>query len=345
MVMSVIPDPNPLPLVLVLTPVYNESAGLEAYETAVSQTLLSRSDCDVRILFIDDGSSDDSWQKICAIAARDQRFRGVRLSRNYGSHIALSAGFANAGNADAVATLACDLQDPPSVVMQFIDAWKRGADIVWGKRTSRDESLLKIWTSRAFERLIRRYAMPSGSRFTTGSFLLVDRKVAECFAQFQEHNRVTFALVAWTGFSETIVEYERQRRRTGRSGWTYGRMIKTMYDTFIGFSQAPIRAMTVTGTVVSMLTIPMAAYILYHRIVGHPILGWTSTLLPITLFFGLQFLMMGITGEYLYRIYAEVVRRPLYFVSDSTWRDSLSHGSRAQRHFTDEAQVKTSRPT
>jgi len=343
--MSVIPDPNPLPLVLVLTPVYNESAGLEAYETAVSQTLLSRSDCDVRILFIDDGSSDDSWQKICAIAARDQRFRGVRLSRNYGSHIALSAGFANAGTADAVATLACDLQDPPSVVMQFIDAWKRGADIVWGKRTSRDESLLKIWTSRAFERLIRRYAMPSGSRFTTGSFLLVDRKVAECFAQFQEHNRVTFALVAWTGFSETIVEYERQRRRTGRSGWTYGRMIKTMYDTFIGFSQAPIRAMTVTGTVVSMLTIPMAAYILYHRIVGHPILGWTSTLLPITLFFGLQFLMMGITGEYLYRIYAEVVRRPLYFVSDSTWRDSLSHGSRAQRHFTDEAQVKTSRPT
>ena len=180
-----IPHPNPLPVVLVLTPVYNESAGLEAYETAVSQTLLSRSDCDVRILLIDDGSSDDSWQKICAIAARDQRFRGIRLSRNYGSHIALSAGFANADAADAVATLACDLQDPPSVVTQFIDAWKRGADIVWGKRTSRDESLLKIWTSRAFERLIRRYAMAPGSRFTTGSFLLVDRKVAECFAQFQ----------------------------------------------------------------------------------------------------------------------------------------------------------------
>jgi glycosyltransferase involved in cell wall biosynthesis len=310
------------PLVLVLTPVYNESAGLEEYEASVTRTLLSRADCDVRVLFIDDGSSDDSWQKICAIAAREPRLRGIRLSRNHGSHIALSAGFANIGDADAVATLASDLQDPPEVVAKFIDRWKAGADIVWGKRVSRDEPFVRIWTSRMFELLIRKHAMPPRSRFTTGSFLLVDRKVAECFAQFQERNRVTFALVAWTGFSEEVVEYERQRRRTGRSGWTYGRMVKTMYDTFIGFSQTPIRLMTVTGGLVSLLTIPMAGYLLYHRIVGHPILGWTSTMLPLTLFFGLQFLMMGIVGEYLYRIYAEVVRRPLYFVSDSTLRDS-----------------------
>ena len=317
----VIPDSSRLPLVLILTPVYNESAGLDAYESAVTKTLLVRADCDVRVLFIDDGSSDDSWQRICAIAARDQRYRGIRLSRNYGSHIALSAGFSNIGDADAVATLACDLQDPPEVVVQFIDKWKNGADIVWGKRTSRDESWARVWTSRVFESLIRKHAMPRQSHFTTGSFLLVDRKVAECFAQFQEHNRVTFALVAWTGFAERVVEYRRQRRQTGRSGWTYGRMVKTMYDTFIGFSQTPIRIMTVAGGAVSLLTIPMAGYLLYHRIVGHPILGWTSTMLPMTLFFGLQFLMMGIVGEYLYRIYTEVVRRPLYFVSDTTWSE------------------------
>jgi glycosyltransferase involved in cell wall biosynthesis len=319
-------DPGRLPVVLVLTPVYNESAGLDAYERAVRDTLLARTDCDVRVLFIEDGSTDDSWPRIHELAARDGRFRGIRLSRNYGSHIALSAGFANVADADAVATLACDLQDPPEVVSRFIDAWKRGADIVWGKRTTRDESPLRIWTSRMFERLIRTHAMPRRSRFTTGSFLLVDRKVADCFAQFQEHNRVTFALVAWTGFTEAVVDYERHRRRTGQSGWTYGRMVKTMYDTFIGFSQTPIRVMTVTGGVVSLLTIPMAAYIVYHRIAGHPILGWTSTMLPLTLFFGLQFLMMGIVGEYLYRIYAEVVRRPLYFVSATTDRSAVTHG-------------------
>jgi glycosyltransferase involved in cell wall biosynthesis len=306
------------PVILILTPVYNETAGLAAYEAAVRQTLLSRSDCEVRVLLIDDGSSDDSWRRICEIAGRDGRFRGIRLSRNYGSHIAISAGFAHIGDADAVATLACDLQDPPDIVSRFIDTWKDGADIVWGKRTTRDESPFRIWTSRIFESLIRKHAMPPRSRFTTGSFLLVDRKVADCFAQFQEHNRVTFALVAWTGFSEAVVEYERQRRRSGVSGWTYGRMVKTMYDTFIGFSQMPIRVMTITGGHVSLLTSPMTMYILYHRIAGHPIPGWTSTVLPLTLFFGLQFLMMGVVGEYLYRIYAEVVRRPLYFVSATT---------------------------
>jgi dolichol-phosphate mannosyltransferase len=311
-------DIGPRPLILILTPVFNETAGLDAYEHEVRGTLLSRTDCRIQVLFIDDGSTDDSWEKICGIAARDSRFRGIRLSRNYGSHIALSAGFSQMGDADAVATLACDLQDPPEIVSRFIDVWKDGADIVWGKRTTRDEAWVRIWTSRTFERLIRRYAMPRRSRFTTGSFLLADRRVAECFAQFQEHNRVTFALVAWTGFSQSVVEYERGRRRTGSSGWTYGRMVKTMYDTFIGFSQTPIRVMTVAGAVVSLLTIPMAGYIIYHRLAGHPILGWTSTVLPLTLFFGLQFLMMGVVGEYLYRIYAEVVRRPLYFISAST---------------------------
>lgn len=306
------------PLVLVLTPVYNEAGGLAAYERSVRATLLSRADCDVRVLFIDDGSSDDSWNIICDIAARDSTFRGIRLSRNYGSHIALSAGFANIGDADAVATLACDLQDPPDVLSKFIDTWKTGPDIVWGKRRSRDESRLRIWTSRIFEKLIRRYAMPAGSRFTTGSFLLVDRTVADCFARFQEHNRVTFALVAWTGFSQAIVEYHRQQRRTGVSGWTYGAMVKTMYDTFIGFSQVPIRVMTVTGAAVSMFTVPVAGYVVYANIVGHPIPGWTSIMLPLMLLFGLQFLMMGVIGEYLYRIYAETVGRPLYFVSGTT---------------------------
>jgi len=320
-------DPGRQPNVLILTPVFNETAGLATYEAAVSQTLLSRTDCRVRVLFIEDGSSDESWRHIQEIAARDARFRGIRLSRNYGSHIALSAGFANIGDADAVATLACDLQDPPEVVSRFIDAWKSGVDIVWGKRITRDESPARVWTSRIFESLIRKHAMPRRSRFTTGSFLLVDRRVAECFAQFQERNRVTFALVAWTGFSETVVEYHRLRRRSGVSGWTYGHMVKTMYDTFIGFSLMPIRLMTITGALVSLLTVPLTVYFLAVWVRGRPLPGWTSVMIALTVFFGLQFLMMGIVGEYLYRIYSEVVRRPLYFVSATTEAQSPAvHG-------------------
>jgi glycosyltransferase involved in cell wall biosynthesis len=309
---------NRKPNVLILTPVYNESGGLDTYEAAVRQALLDRTDCEVRVLFVEDGSSDDSWRRICALAARDARFRGIRMSRNYGSHIALSAGFANIGDADAVATLACDLQDPPEAVSRFIDTWKSGADIVWGRRISRAESAFRVWTSTMFERLIRRFAMPRGSRFTTGSFLCVDRRVADCFAQFQEHNRVTFALVAWTGFREEVVDYHREPRRTGTSGWTFWRMVKTMYDTFIGFSVLPIRVITVVGIVVSLLNVPIAAYLLVRKLTGQPLLGWTSVMLGLTIFSGLQFLMLGVVGEYLYRIYAEVVRRPLYFISSTT---------------------------
>src|SRR5262245_64218966 len=145
--------------VLIITQVFNESACFGAYEASVRQTLFARPDCDVSVLFIEDGSMDDSWRRICALTTRDNRFRGIRLSRNYGSHIALSAGFANIGDADAVATLACDLQDPPEVVSRFIDVWTTGADIVWGKRVSRAESAFRVWTSKVFERLIRRFAM------------------------------------------------------------------------------------------------------------------------------------------------------------------------------------------
>jgi len=310
------------PRISILTPVYNEADGLSFFEQTVRDTLMSRDDADCHVLFIDDGSSDQSWRHIREISSRDPRFRGIRLSRNHGSHVALTAGFTHAGDVDAVATLACDLQDPPEVIVQFIDAWKQGADIVWGKRKTRDESGVKVWTSHIFERLVRRLAMPPGSKFATGSFLLVDRKVADCFSRFQEHNRVTFALVAWTGFSEAVVEYHRRRRKTGVSGWTYRRMIKTMYDTLIGFSSMPIRMMTLVGSAVSLLTIPLAAYLLILRLAGQPLLGWTSVMLALTLFFGLQFLMMGIVGEYLYRIYSEVVRRPLYFISDTTDEES-----------------------
>lgn len=305
------------PGITVITPVFNEEAGLPEYARVVSAVLLDSAEFDVEVLFVDDGSSDRSWDVIRGICARDGRFHALRLSRNYGAHVALSAGFAHATR-DAVATLACDLQDPPEAVLEFARAWRNGAQIVWGHRRTRVDSPIRIATSRLFERLIRRFAMPRGSRFTVGSFLLVDRKVADCFRQFQEHNRVTFALVAWTGFTETVVEYDRRDRRTGRSGWTYKQMLKTMYDTFIGFSFLPIRLMTLAGVTLSVLTVPFAGYLVAVYLTGRPLAGWTSVMLALTLFFGIQFLLMGIVGEYLYRIYAEVVRRPLYFVSDST---------------------------
>jgi len=307
--------------VTIVTPVWNEQESLPLYAETVQRTLLARTDIEYDVLFVDDGSTDNSWGLIEQICGADTRFRGLRLSRNFGAHIALCAGF-DATRAEAVTVLACDLQDPPETVIEFVARWKAGADIVWGHRRQREDSLWRRLASLVFGATMRRYAMPPGSRFTTGSFLLADRKVIEAVQQMREQSRITFALVAWTGFRQEIVQYDRQRRRAGTSGWTFWRMIRTMYDAFVGFSALPIRLTTALGIAISLLNIPLAIYLVASWLLGDPLPGYTSVMLVLTVFFGIQFLLMGLVGEYLYRIYLEAVRRPLYFVAAECGRSA-----------------------
>jgi len=301
--------------VTVITPVFNEQDSLPLYVEEVRRVLFARGDVEFDVLFVDDGSTDGSWPLIERICAADERFRGLRLSRNFGAHIAICAGF-DAVRAGAVAILACDLQDPPEALLEFVAHWKAGADIVWGHRRQRDDALWRRLVSRLFAAALRRYAMPRGSRFTTGSFLLADRKVVEAVQSMREHSRITFALVAWTGFRQEIVPYDRQRRRAGKSGWTFWRMVLAMYDAFVGFSVLPIRLTTALGIAISLLNVPLAIFLLVNWWTGQPLPGYTPVMLVLTVFFGIQFLLMGLIGEYLYRIYLEAMQRPLYIVAD-----------------------------
>jgi len=301
--------------VTVITPVFNEQDSLPLYVEEVRRVLFARGDVEFDVLFVDDGSTDGSWPLIERICAADERFRGLRLSRNFGAHIAICAGF-DAVRAGAVAILACDLQDPPEALLEFVAHWKAGAEIVWGHRRQRDDALWRRLVSRLFAAALRRYAMPRGSRFTTGSFLLADRKVVEAVQSMREHSRITFALVAWTGFRQEIVPYDRQRRRAGKSGWTFWRMVLAMYDAFVGFSVLPIRLTTALGIAISLLNVPLAIFLLVNWWTGQPLPGYTPVMLVLTVFFGIQFLLMGLIGEYLYRIYLEAMQRPLYIVAD-----------------------------
>ena len=247
--------------VVVVTPVFNEEEGLEEYAATVTRVLLENPDTDFRVILVDDGSSDRSWELIEQISTRDPRFRGVRLSRNFGSHVALSAGFAHVGpEAGAAATLACDLQDPPETILEFVEKWREGSDIVWGERLSRQDSGWKVATSKLFNRALMKHAMPQGSKFTTGSFLLVDRIVLDCFNEFKEHNRITFALVAWTGFDQVRVPYHRVARTSGTSGWSFPKMLKSMYDAFIGLSTLPIRVMKWAAILALLFSVILIGY-------------------------------------------------------------------------------------
>ena len=307
-------------LVVVVTPVFNEEDGLEAYAEHVTRVLLDDPDTEFRVILVDDGSTDRSWELIRRISARDHRFRGVRLSRNFGSHVALSAGFAHVDPAaSAAATLACDLQDPPETILEFVEKWRAGADIVWGQRLSRQDSGWKVATSRMFNRALTKHAMPKGSKFTTGSFLLIDRVVLDCFNEFKEHNRITFALVAWTGFDQVRVPYHRVARTTGTSGWSFPKMLKSMYDAFIGLSTLPIRVMKWAAALALLLAVLLIVYtVLLAALTQTATPGWASQMIVVAGFFAVQFTLMAIVGEYLNRIYTESMRRPFFFVSHDT---------------------------
>ena len=305
------------PFVTIVTPVLNEQTALADYAAAVSSALLCRSDCRFEVLIVDDGSTDGSWGEILNLCRRNPSFKGIRLSRNFGIHAAISAGIQRASG-DAVVILACDLQDPPAVINRFIEKWRAGARIVWGRRASRQDGFWRGRVSGIFYRILRKHAMPRGSKFTTGSFLLADRKVIECFKSFGEHNRITFALVAWTGFDQDVVDYDRVARRAGQSKWRIGALFKAMYDAFLSFSLLPVRLITLLGVAVFIMSLAMGVYILVAWLVGNPAPGWTSQMLALFFFFGLQFLLLGIVGEYLYRIYTEVTHRPLYFIAESS---------------------------
>ncbi len=317
--------------VTIITPVFNEEQTLAKYEARVRAVLLEQTEYDVRVLLIDDGSRDRSWELIEDICRRDPRFEGIRLSRNFGAHAALAAGLHHA-QGDALAILACDLQDPPEAVLEFLAEWRTGAQIVWGRRRTRADSSWRVWASQCFAALTRRYAMPAGSKFTTGSFLLMDRRVLECYRQFSERRRVTFALVAWTGFRQAVVDYDRQARVGGQSAWKLKDLFGAAYDTFLGFSKVPFGFMTGIGAAMFFLSIPACVYLLWCYVTGNPQPGWTSLMMGLVMFFGLQFMFMSVLGEYLSRIYCEAVGRPLYFISQDTRASQINPDQIPQRH-------------
>jgi glycosyltransferase involved in cell wall biosynthesis len=315
------------PIVQILTPLYNEEECFEIYVEAVESVLIARTDVEYRCLLVDDGSTDTTWELIQHQCDASPRFRGLRLSRNFGAHTAETAGL-DLCEADAVVILSADLQDPPEVIPSFVEAWRQGADVVFGRRRMREDSRWRILASKVFEALLRRFAMPKGSKFATGGFLLMDRKVVECVRRMREANRLIFGLVAWTGFRQAVVEYDRQRRVAGRSAWSVGRMVKSMYDGLIGFSGTIPRSVTLLGAFFSLIGFIAALYFLLNAIFFDPLPGWSTIMVMLSLLFGIVFIILGTICEYLLRIYVESTRRPLYFVAADTADGEVRHRSR-----------------
>jgi dolichol-phosphate mannosyltransferase len=269
----------------------------------------------MELVFVDDGSTDGSVEAVRSLPQDGPAIRLVRLSRNFGSHAAIAAG-ASLARGELLSFLCADLQDPPEILVEMVQRWRDGSELVWATRDSRADP----WSTRAFSHayyvLLRRFALPQMPKGGV-DFCLVDRRVVDSLGDLQERNSNVFNLLMWSGFSQSFIRYRREARRMGRSKWTFARKVKLFIDSFVAFSFVPMRLIASAGAVVSIAGLLYAAFIVVRKVFyGELITGWASLMVVVLLTSGIQLLILGILSEYLWRALDAARNRPLYLVRE-----------------------------
>jgi glycosyltransferase involved in cell wall biosynthesis len=301
----------------VVVAAFNEEAALPLLHPRLSAAL-DALDLDTRVLYVDDGSRDRTWEVLTEIAGRDPRVSLLRLSRNFGKELALTAGLDQV-DADAALVLDADGQDPPELLPQFVAHWRAGADVVYGRRSSRrGESWLKRSTAHAFYRVINRLSA-TDIPADTGDFRLVSRRVLDALRSLRERQRFMKGLFAWVGYPQVAVEYEREPRLAGRSKFNYWRLWNFALEGITGFSTAPLRVGTYLGLASALMAFAYGVWIVFKTLRwGEPVQGWPTMMAVVLFLGGVQLIALGVIGEYLGRLFIESKQRPLYLVRD--WR-------------------------
>jgi len=302
------------PTYSIVIPLYNEEAVLPLLLRRI-EDLLATLDGPAEVIFVDDGSTDVTGVFLEACARRDERFRFVGLSRNFGQQIAITAGLDQA-RGEAVVVMDGDLQDPPEVVHDMIAKWREGYDLVYARRASRDhDSRLKRTTAAMFYRLWNRLSdvrIPEN----VGDFRLIDRKMLDVFLQMPERERFVRGMFAWLGFRQTFVEFDRPARPAGDTQYSFIKLFKLACNSMVAFSDVPLRLSIWTGIAVSVAAGLFGAYAIAQKLFGAQVIeGWTSMTVIVSFLCGMNMLMTGIIGLYVARIHREVQQRPLYVVS------------------------------
>lgn len=301
----------------VVVPVFHNQATLSELHTRIAATCEGPSRIPFEVIYVNDGSADDSAKVLVTIAASDDRARIVTLSRNFGSQAAIMAGLAHATGAH-VAVIAADLQEPPEIIADLWRACQNGAEIALATRSTRGDP----WASRLFAdvfyRLLRRFAIPT---MPPGGFdcFVATRRVCDLLLAQARPNLYLPGELLWLGFDRAIIPYDRLARPAGHSMWTFWKKVRFLLDSFVAFSYAPIRLTSTIGLVVAVAGFLYAAVILGLRLTtGFPIEGWASLAVIVLVLGGVQLVVIGTLGEYLWRALDLARARPLYIVSSVT---------------------------
>jgi dolichol-phosphate mannosyltransferase len=314
--MSPAMQPTERPTLSVVIPVFNEEATIPELDRRLGAFLADLPEIggSWEVVFIDDGSRDRSLELLKEMAAREGRYKIVSFARNFGHQAAITAGIDRA-EGDAVVVMDADLQDPPEVVRAMIARWREGNDVVYGVRTKREgETWFKRGTAAAFYRLMA--AMQGGVTIPAdaGDFRLMSRPVVLTLRALREQHRFVRGLVAWVGFKQTSVTYDRPARFAGETKYPLRKMLRFAIDGITSFSIVPLRFATWLGIFAGVLALATAAWALIQGVRGHVVAGWTTMMIVVALGSCAQLLMIGILGEYVGRIYEQVKQRPLYLV-------------------------------
>jgi dolichol-phosphate mannosyltransferase len=305
-------------LVSVVVPCYNEEQVIHETHRRLLSVLEQLAPDTFEILYVNDGSSDSTLETLETLQQADTRIRVLSFSRNFGHQIAVTAGLDHA-TGDAVVLIDADLQDPPAVIIEMVDRWRDGYQVVYGMRTDRPgETRFKLWTAKVFYRLLNRLSdvqIP----LDVGDFRLMDRRVVDVLRAMPERDRYLRGMVSWVGFRQIAVMYRREPRFAGESKYPVFKMLKFATDGVISFSIVPLRLAVWAGVAAIFIALAGIIYALVLRLYfseSHWVRGWTSTFVAILFLGGTQLIFLGFIGEYIGRIYGEVKRRPLYIVQD-----------------------------
>lgn len=310
----------------IVVPIYNEYGNIPELSGRLHQ-VLEELGMPWELIWVDDASRDDSLSQLRALSDKDPRHRYISFSRNFGHQVAVSAGLDHASG-DAVVIMDGDLQDPPELIPKLYEQWKRGYEVVYAQRVSRDgESYFKKASAFFFYRILKsmtRIPIP----LDTGDFRLIDRKVVEALRLMPERRKFLRGQIAWTGYRSVAVPYKRDPRFQGKTNYSLGKMFRLAWDGISGFSAVPLKLVSVFGLMVALVAFALILYALWsHFVWGETVRGWTSLITVVLFLGGVQLLSIGIIGEYISRMDENIRQRPLYLLKESRLGENHDSGS------------------
>jgi dolichol-phosphate mannosyltransferase len=302
----------------IILPVYNEEKNIPVLYDRLKKVMTTMAVAH-EFIFINDGSRDETLARVQELAQVDPAVKFINFSRNFGHQVAVTAGL-HFCSGERIVIIDADLQDPPELIEQMDKKMNEGWNVVYAKRRARKgESFFKKFTAKLFYRLLARLTSIE-IPVDTGDFRMMDQKVVRALNQMPEHHKFIRGMVSWIGFRQTFVEYDRDQRYAGKTGYTFRKMFRFALDGITGFSNLPLKLATYVGFLFSGVSFLLILYTLYAKFVSeHYVQGWASIMISILFIGGIQLICLGLIGEYLIRMDANIRQRPLYIISDTNF--------------------------